>query len=330
MLWRKLRGEKGATEPFGHNGIGLAGPGQRAFGWEGAHERRALENASGGMDGRVVLITGGTAGIGKAAATALAGRGAEVVVTGRDRERGEGALQDIRRESGNGEVSLLLADLAVQAEVRRLAKEFEASHERLDVLVNNAGLIQNQRTETPDGIETTLAVNHLAPFLLTNLLLEVLKKSAPSRIITVSSEAQRWGKMDLDDLQSKRSYKVFRVYGKSKLANILFTYELAERLEGTGVTANCIHPGPVSTNFGMNNGGLMVLLFRALKPFMRSPERGADTLIYLASSPEVEGVSGRYFSDREVISSSEEPHDVSAQKRLWEESEELTNLKVAS
>src|SRR3712207_3336193 len=161
------------------------------------------------MDGKVVLITGGTSGIGKAAATALAGLGAEVVVTGRSRERGEGALEEIRRESGSDKVSLLLADLAVQAEVRRLAQEFEASHDRLDVLVNNAGLIQGRRVETPDGIELTLAVNHLAPFLLTNLLLDLLKESAPSRIITVSSEAERWGKMDLDDLQSKRRYRAF-------------------------------------------------------------------------------------------------------------------------
>jgi NAD(P)-dependent dehydrogenase (short-subunit alcohol dehydrogenase family) len=158
----------------------------------------------------------------------------------------------------------------------------------------------------------------------------MLKESAPSRIITVSSEARRRAEIDFDDLQSARKYRGFQVYGKSKLANILFTYELAERLRGTGVTANCVHPGAVSTNFGMNNGGIMVLLFRALKPFMRTPEQGADTIIYLASSPEVEGVSGRYFGDRKVISSLEEPHDVSAQRRLWEESEELTNLKVAS
>ena len=285
---------------------------------------------NGGMGGKVVLITGGTSGIGEAAATALAAMGAEVVVTGRSRERGEAAVEEIRRASGNEGVSLMLADLTVQAEVRKLAEEFGRSHEHLDVLVNNAGAVFSKRGETADGIERTFALNHLAPFLLTNLLLDLLKESAPSRIITVSSEARRRAEIDFNDLQSERNYRGFQVYGKSKLANILFTYELAERLRGTGVTANCVHPGPVSTNFGMNNGGLMILLFRALKPFMRSPERGADTLVYLASSPEVEGVSGRYFGDRKVISSSEEPHDVSAQKRLWEASEELTNLKVAS
>jgi retinol dehydrogenase 14 len=282
------------------------------------------------MGGKVVLITGGTSGIGKAVATALAAMGAEVVVTGRSRERGEAAVEEIRRASGKEGVSLVLADLTVQAEVRTLAEEFGRSHDRLDVLINNAGAVFSKRVETADGLERTLALNHLAPFLLTNLLLGLIKDSAPSRIITVSSEARRGAEIDFDDLQSERKYRGFPVYGKSKLANILFTYELAERLRGTGVTANCVHPGAVSTNFGMNNGGVMVLLFRALKPFMRTPEQGADTLIYLASSPEVEGVSGRYFGDRKVISSFEEPHDVSAQKRLWEASEELTNLKVAS
>jgi retinol dehydrogenase-14 len=288
-----------------------------------------LENANGSMDGKVILITGGTSGIGKAAATALARMGAEVVVNGRDREKGERALQEIRDKSGSVKVSLLLADLALQSEVRRLAEEFEASHERLDVLINNAGLILRRRTETPDGIETTLAINHLAPFLLTNLLLGLLKRSAPSRIITLTSEAERQGKMDLEDLQSKRRYGAFRIYGKTKLANIMFTYELADRLRETGVTANCVHPGSVNTEFGKNERGV-VLLFRMFKPFMRSPEKGADTIVYLASSPEVEGMTGRYFSDREVVSSSEESYDRTLWKRLWEASEELTGLKAAA
>jgi retinol dehydrogenase-14 len=282
------------------------------------------------MGGKVVLITGGTSGIGKAAATALAAMGAEVVVTGRSKERGETAVEEIRRGSGNEGVSLVLADLSVQAEVRRLAEEFGRTHDRLDVLVNNAGAVFSKREETVDGFERTFALNHLAPFHLTNLLLGPLKESAPSRIVTVSSEARRGAKIDFEDLQSERRYRGFPVYGMTKLANILFTYELAERLRGTGVTANCVHPGPVNTNFGMNNRGLMALFIRAFKPFMRTPEQGADTLIYLASSPEIGETSGRYFSDRKVISSLEEPHDVSAQKRLWEESEELTNLKVTS
>jgi NAD(P)-dependent dehydrogenase (short-subunit alcohol dehydrogenase family) len=290
-------------------------------------KRRVLEN--GDMNGKLVLITGGTSGIGKAAATALANLGAEVVVTGRNRERGEGAIEEIRRESGSRKVSLLLADLAVQAEVRRLAEEFEASHDRLDVLVNNAGLIQSRRTETPDGIEVTFAVNHLAPFLLTNLLLDLLKESAPSRIITVSSEAQRRAKIDFDNLQGERRYSAFRAYGQSKLANIMFTYELAERLRGTNVTANCLHPGGVNTNFGNNNRGPMTLLFRAFKPFMRSPEQGADTIVYLAASPDVEGMSGKYLVDRRVIAPSEEAYDEPTRKKLWEISEELTGLEAA-
>ena len=288
------------------------------------------ENANGVMSGKVVLITGGTSGIGKAAATALATMGAEVVVTGRNRERGETALEEIRREAGSEKVSLMLADLAVQSEVRGLADEFVNSHDRLDVLVNNAGVVLTERTETPDGLEATLAINHLAPFLLTNLLLDLLKKSAPSRIVTVSSEARRGSKIDFDDLHSEKHYKGFGVYGMTKLANILFTYELAERLRGTGVVANCVHPGAVSTNFAQNNRGPITLLFRALKPFMRSPEKGADTIVYLAVAPEAGWMTGKYLADRKVISSAEDPHDVLGQKRLWEESEKLTGLERVS
>jgi retinol dehydrogenase-14 len=285
---------------------------------------------NGGMEGKVVLITGGTSGIGRAAATALAAMGAEVAVTGRSRQRGEAAVEEIRDTSGNERVSLMLADLAVQTEVRGLAEEFRERYDRLDVLVNNAGIIQSKRTETPDGLELTLAVNHLAPFLLTNLLLDLLKESAPSRIITVSSEARRGARIDFEDLQSERRYRAFKVYGMTKLANILFTYELAERLEGTGVVANCLHPGGVNTNFGANNRSFGTLLFRAFKPFMRTPEQGADTIVYLAISPEAGKMTGRYLTDRKVVSSFNEPHDEATQKRLWEVSEKLTNLEVAS
>ena len=289
-----------------------------------------MENVDSGMGGKVVLITGGTSGIGKAAAAALAGMGATVVITGRNEERGKRALQEIREGSGNDGVELILADLTVQDEVRRLAEELRERHNQLEVLVNNAGLVLSERTETPDGIETQLAINHLAPFLLTNLLLDLLKESAPSRIVTVSSDAHRWAKIDLDDLQSRKRYRGMQVYGKTKLANIMFTYELAERLEGTGVTANCIHPGGVNTNFGNNQGGPMNLLFRLFKPFMRSPEQGADTLIYLASSPEVEGMTGKYLADRKVKAASDAAYDETTRKRLWEASEELTGLKVTA
>jgi retinol dehydrogenase-14 len=289
-----------------------------------------LDNQNGGMGGKTVLITGGTSGIGKAAAVALAAMGAYVVVVGRNPERGEAALEEIKARSHSESVELMLADLSVQAELGRLAGEFQERHDRLDVLANNAGLVQSRRTETAEGIETTLATNHLAPFLLTNLLIARLKESAPSRVITVSSEAQRWGKMDFEDVQSTRKYRGFPVYGMTKLANIMFTYELAERLKGTGVTANCLHPGPVGTNFGKNNAGPMALFFRLGKPFMRSPEQGADTLVWLAVSPEVEGVSGKYFSDRKEIEAKEVAHDPAARRTLWTISEDLTGLKVAA
>jgi NAD(P)-dependent dehydrogenase (short-subunit alcohol dehydrogenase family) len=281
------------------------------------------------MEGKVVLITGGTSGIGKAGATALASVGADVVVVGRNPERGEEAVEEIRASSG-GRVDLALYDLGVQSQVRALAEEFRGRYDRLDVLVNNAGLVQSRRTETADGLETTFAINHLAPFLLTNLLLDVLKDSAPSRVLTVSSEAERWGNIDFDDLQSRRKYRGFPVYGMTKLANIMFTYELAGRLQGTGVTATCMHPGGVATRFGRNNGGPLALFFRAAKPFMRTPEQGADTLVWLASSPDVEGVTGRYFSDRKPIEPKKIANDPEVRRRLWEESERLTGLKVTA
>jgi len=286
-----------------------------------------LDNS--GRGGKVALVTGGTSGIGKATAMALAAMGADVVVVGRDRERGERAAEEIRAQTG-GRVDLALADLSSQAEVRNLAEEFKRRYDRLDVLVNNAGLVQSTRTETVDGLESTFAINHLAPFLLTNLLLDLLKQSAPSRVVTVSSEAERWGNIDFDDLQSKKKYRGFPVYGMTKLANIMFTYELAERLEGTGVTATCMHPGAVNTRFGTSNRGPMTLLFRLFKPFMRTPDQGADTVIWLASSPEAEGLSGRYYADRKPLEPKKIANDPAACRRLWEESERLTGLGVTA
>lgn len=289
-----------------------------------------MESTNGSMAGKVVLITGGTGGIGKAAATALAGMGAEVVVTGRNREKASVAVEEIRKESGGGNVSLILADLAEQAQVRRIASEFLASHDRLDVLVNNAGGVFSEREETPDGIERTFAVNHLAPFLLTHLLLDTLKGSAPSRIVTTSSQAQSFGQRGFFDLQAEKRYVGFQAYGRSKLANIMFTFELAGRLRGTGVTANCYHPGAVNTDFGAGSKGPQQLVFNLFKPFMRSPEEGADTLVYLASSPDVEGMSGKYLSDRKIIVPSDLAYDEAARRRLWQESERLTGLSRAA
>ena len=280
------------------------------------------------MGGRTILITGGTSGIGKAGATALAAMGAHVVVTGRNPERGAAAVEEIKKNSGTDSVELMLADLSVQSEVRRLAEEFLDRHHRLDVLVNNAGLVNSKRTETPDGIEATFAINHLAPFLLTNLLLDRIKESGDGRIVTTSSEAQRWGRMEFDDLQSKRKYGGMAVYGMTKLANVMFTRELAARLGGTGVTATCFHPGAVNTSFGANNNGPLTLLFRVFKPFMRTSEKGADTLIWLSSAPEVAGVTGKYYADRKEIFAPKIAYDPIALQKLWEMSADLTNLEV--
>jgi NAD(P)-dependent dehydrogenase (short-subunit alcohol dehydrogenase family) len=220
----------------------------------------------------------------------------------------------------------MLADLSSQEQIRRLADDFKAAYPRLDVLINNAGVFRSERITTADGIEMTFAVNHLAYFLLTNLLLDVLKASAPSRIVNVSSGAQSNGTIDFDDLQGEKGYKGTKAYSQSKLANVLFTYELARRLEGTGVTANCLHPGAVRTNFGSGSSGVFGFMVRALRPFIISPEKGAETSIYLASSPEVEGVSGRYFVKKAEARSSDVSYDERLARRLWKVSAELTNL----
>jgi NAD(P)-dependent dehydrogenase (short-subunit alcohol dehydrogenase family) len=290
-------------------------------------ERPERERHGGGMDGKVCLITGATSGIGKATAMGLANMRASVVMVGRDRGRGEAALAEIKEGSANASVDLMLADLSSQEDIRRLADEFKEAYPRLDVLINNAGVIRSKRVTTTDGIEMTFAVNHLAYFLLTNLLLDVLKASAPSRIVNVSSGEQRNGTIDFDDLQGEKGYKTAKAYGQSKLANVLFTYELARRLEGTGVSTNCLHPGAgVRTNLGSGVSGVFGFTVRALTPLMKSPEKGAETSIYLASSPEVEGLSGRYFVKKAEARSSDVSHDKRMARRLWEASAELTNL----
>jgi retinol dehydrogenase 14 len=290
-------------------------------------ERPEREKHGGGMGEKVCLITGATSGIGKATAMGLASMGASVVMVGRDRGRGEAALAEIKEKSANVSVHLLLANLSSQEEVRRLADEFKEAYPRLDVLINNAGVFRSDRTTTPDGLETTFAVNHLAHFLLTDLLLDVLKASAPSRIVNVSSGDHSNGTIDFDDLQGEKGYKGAKAYSQSKLANVLFTYELAWRLEGTGVSANCLHPGAgIRTNFGSGVSGVLGFTVRALKPLMKSPEKGAETSIYLASSPEVEGLSSRYFAKKAGARSSVVSHDERLARRLWEVSEDLTNL----
>src|SRR5215210_1282440 len=289
-------------------------------------ERPETEKHGGGMGEKVCLITGATSGIGKATAMGLANMGASVVMVGRDRGRGEAALAEIKEKNGNASVDLMLADLSSQEEIRRLADEFKEACPRLDVLINNAGVFRSERITTADGIEMTFAVNHLAYFLLTNLLLDALEASAPSRIVNVSSGDHSNATIDFDDLQGEKGYKGAKAYSQSKLANVLFTYELARRLEGTGVTANCLHPGVVGTNLGSGVSGVFGFMVRALTPLMKSPEQGAETSICLASSPEVESLSGRYFVKKAETRSSDESYDAGLARRLWEVSAELTNL----
>jgi NAD(P)-dependent dehydrogenase (short-subunit alcohol dehydrogenase family) len=278
------------------------------------------------MKGKIVLITGATSGIGRQTAIALAGMGAKVVVLARSEEKGAEMVKEIREGTGNSESDIIGCDLASFDSVRRAATEFRSRYQRLDVLIDNAGLIIGKREVTVDGFEQTFQVNHLSHFLLTNLLLDVLKNSAPSRIVIVGSEAHEGAHLDLDDLMLEKGYSAFKAYGRSKLANLLFCFELARRLEGSGVTANCLHPGVVRTHFGRGLGG-MANLYPVLYPFMKSARKGAVTTIYLASSPEVANISGKYFSRKKVRSSSKESMDKEIGRRLWEKSAKLTGLE---
>ncbi len=275
------------------------------------------------MKGKTCVVTGATAGIGKETAVALAAAGARVAIVCRTRDKGERALAEIRQRSG-GDVDLFVADLGSQHAVRALAARLTAALPRVDVLVNNAGLILDQRVLTEDGLETTFAVNHIGYFLLSRLLEPKLCASAPARIVNIASGAHRRATIRFDDLVGARAYDGWRAYAQSKLANIVFTYELARRLAGTGVTANCLHPGAVATNFGNAGPALIRLAVRIGRPFLKSPARGAATAIYLASSPEVEGVSGKYFVNRREARSSDESYDPEVAARLWKVSEELT------
>ncbi|HEV8545885.1 MAG TPA: SDR family NAD(P)-dependent oxidoreductase [Candidatus Limnocylindrales bacterium] len=281
------------------------------------------------MIGKTVLITGGTGGIGRAAAIGLASLGARVGITGRDRARAEAAAAAIAGESSNPAVDVFVADMSSQGEVRRLAGEVLAAYPRLDVLLNNVGGFWAHRHVTADGVEHTFAVNHLAPFLLTNLLLDRLIASAPARIVTVSSGAQAQGRIDFDDLMGERKYSGERAYSQSKLANVMFTYELARHLEGTGVSATVLHPGVTRTGFGTEDSiRAMAPIIAVMRPFMRSPKRGAETAVYLASSPEVDGVTGRYFANRKAKKSHESSYDWTTTARLWEISAQLVGLPV--
>jgi NAD(P)-dependent dehydrogenase (short-subunit alcohol dehydrogenase family) len=278
------------------------------------------------MKDKVVLITGANSGIGKAASLALAKMGATVVMVARNKEKGEAAKSEIIKDSGNNSVDLLLADLSSLESVRQLATEFEKKYSRLHVLINNAGLFNQRRHVTADGYENTLATNYLAPFLLTNLELNLLKDSAPSRIINVSSVGHYNGHINFDDLNLEKEYGGWKAYGQSKLALVLFTHELAKKLQGTGITVNAVHPGTVATNIWARPLGPAGFIMSLPKLFMLSPERGADTIVYLASSNDAQGLNGEYLEKLKVKKSSDESYDEEIAQRLWDVSTKLTRL----
>jgi NAD(P)-dependent dehydrogenase (short-subunit alcohol dehydrogenase family) len=282
------------------------------------------------MNGRTVVVTGGNSGVGKATATALAAAGAHTVITARSEERGRQALADIRRASGSDRVDLVVFDLADLASVRAGSTELLDRYEQIHVLVNNAGLVLSERSETGDGFESTFAINHLGPFLLTHLLTERLIASAPARVVNVASTAHRSARhgLDFDDLQARRGYRGMQVYARSKLANILFTNQLARRLASTGVTANSLHPGVVATGYARDGDTSGVLAFgvKVIKPFVLTPEKGARTSVFLASSPEVAEVTGQYFVKCRARTTSPAARSEAAAELLWSVSEELVGL----
>lgn len=269
------------------------------------------------------MITGANSGIGKETAIGLAKQGATVILVCRDAAKGEAALKEIKERTGNASIDLLIADLSSQQAIRELVTDFKKRYSKLHVLINNAGLVLTKRTLTVDGIETQFAVNHLAPFLLTNLLLDVLKASAPARVVNVSSAVHK--RATLEDLQSEKKYGSFGAYGKSKLALTLFTYELARRLKGSGVTVNAVHPGMVSTNLGRNMGWFANSIYKAIS---KNVAKGAETPIYVATSPEVEGITGKYFANKRETSSSKLSYDETAAKQIWDLSAKLTHLST--
>jgi NAD(P)-dependent dehydrogenase (short-subunit alcohol dehydrogenase family) len=281
------------------------------------------------MRDKTVVVTGATNGIGKVTALELARLGARVLIVGRDPKRGEATLEEIRAQSGNANVELLLADLSLMSETRRLAQEVSAKTGKLDVLVNNAGAIFTEREETREGLEKTFALNHMSYFLLTNLLLETLKASGNARVVNVSSDAHRIGALNFEDLQARNGFNSMRVYGQSKLMNVLFSNELARRLQGTGVTSNALHPGVVATGFAQGSSGVWGWIFKLLRfvpGAMVTPQQGARTSIHLASSDAVNGITGLYFSNQKPTVPSLASLEVPAQQRLWLESERIAGL----
>ncbi len=279
------------------------------------------------MDDRVCLITGANSGIGKAAAAELVKMGATLVMVCRNREKGEAALAEIKKHSRNNSIELMIADLSSLQAVRQLADEFRRKYSRLNVLINNAGLFNLRRHLTADGYEVTFATNYLSPFLLTNLLLDELKSSTPSRVINVSSVAHYNGLIDFDDLNAEKGYSGFKAYAQSKLALILFTHQLAKKLDGTGVGVYSLHPGAVATNIWSRPAGPVGFITSVPKLFMASPKKGAETVVYLASFPDPEGASGEYYEKKRVKKSSRESYDSGVAEKLWNTSMRLTGLE---
>ncbi|WP_206352272.1 SDR family oxidoreductase [Tautonia rosea] len=281
----------------------------------------------GRMDGKRCLVTGATSGIGAVTAEELARLGAEVILVGRDPKKCEEMLERLRRQTGNTAIHSMVADLSSQAEVRRLAEDVRVRFDRLDVLINNAGALFMDRRESVDGIEMTFALNHLAYFLLTHLLLDCLKAAAPSRIVVVASDAHRGASINFDDLQAQTRFKGLRTYSQSKLANVLFARELARRLEGTRVSVNALHPGVVNSSFFSSGEGPAWWVMRRLAGLIAiSSEQGAKTSVYLATSPEVEGVSGTYFVKQRQVKPAPAAQNDEVARRLWRVSEEMTGL----
>jgi len=278
------------------------------------------------MDGKTVLVTGASSGIGLATAGKLAGLGARVVMVSRTQPRGANARDEILKANPGATIELLIADLSTLAAIRELAETFQKKHSRLDVLINNAAVLTSQRKLTSEGFEMQFFVNHLAYFLLTGLLLDVLRASAPARVISVASAAHSRGVIDFDDLQLAEAYRGWQAYANTKLMNIVFTYELARRLEGTRVTANCLHPGVIHTNLLNNFSSVLQLAWHATGRFFKPPEDGAETPVYLASSPEVETVTAKYFRRCQPLGTSAVSYDREVQQRLWKESERLSGF----
>ena len=278
------------------------------------------------MHGRVVVITGATSGIGQVAAEKLAAMGARLVLVARDRTRGEAALARLNTADPNARHTIHYADLSTIAEMKRVASEIAAAEPRIDVLINNAGALFNSRRVTGDGLEMTFATNHMSYFVLTLGLAEQLRATPGARVVSTASDAHKGARLDFDDLQSAKNYRGFPVYGRSKLCNILFTRELARRWRDTGVTANCLHPGFVATRFGDRSGGALSRLIRIAKWFAISPEKGARTIVHLASSDDVASTNGAYFYKCQPAEPTKEAQDSEAAKRLWDESSRLAGI----